>query len=773
MKPAERLYARASRALADGDLALALEIATRLVERSPRFAPGHALAGAAHQQRRDFTAAAAAYARARDLAPDAPAVHNNRGRARREAGETAASVAALREAVRLRPSYWVAHNTLGLSLQAAGDAEGALASFRASLAAKPDYGRARHNLGNALRRRGERAEGTALLREAVAREPLYAEAWNSLGAALREDGHLEEAEDALRRALHVRPRYPKALLNLAQLHADLERPAEALAGYREALALDPGYPKALVGVSAVLQRAGRLPEALQAADAAVGRAPGSGEAHLQRGAVLRAMGRMADALAAYERAVESDDALDAARAARLELRAEQCDWRERDADVSRLRAASAAALARGHVPPLTASAAHRFVPCTPDEQQALARDASRRLAARLAPLRASLGLAHAARARERLRVGYLSCDFRNNAVGHLTRGLFRAHDRARVEAFAYSYGPDDGSVYRRTVEADAEHFVDVAALSHADAARRIHADEIDVLVDLVGGAGNGRPEILALRPAPVQVHFLGYPATVGAALVDAFVGDRVTIPDGAERFFDEAVVRLPDAYQLNDGRQEIASEAPGRGEFGLPDDAFVFACFNASYKIEPEVFDDWMRVLARVPRSVLWLLATAPATGVNLRREAAACGVDPSRLVFAAMTDKPRHLARHRLAQLFLDTPLCNAHTTASDALWAGLPVLTRPGESFASRVGASLLAAAGLPELSVRDRAEYVETAVRLAEDARALAALTARLRADPGRLPLFDTARTVRALERAYATMWDRHLRGEPAGGFDVAPD
>jgi len=271
----------------------------------------------------------------------------------------------------------------------------------------------------------------------------------------------------------------------------------------------------------------------------------------------------------------------------------------------------------------------------------------------------------------------------------------------------------------------------------------------------------------------VQVHFLGYPATVGAALVDYFVGDRVTIPDGAARFFDEAVVRLPDAYQLNDDRQEIAGTGPTRAACGLPEDAFVFACFNASYKLEPGVFADWMSVLARVPGSVLWLLETAPATAANLRREAEARGVAPARLLFAAMTDKPRHLARHRLAQLFLDTPFCNAHTTASDALWAGLPVLTRPGETFASRVAASLLAAARLPELVAPDREAYVETAVRLATDAEALAGLTGRLRAAPELLPLFDTTRTVRALERAYAQMWERQLGGALPEGFDVAPD
>jgi predicted O-linked N-acetylglucosamine transferase (SPINDLY family) len=312
----------------------------------------------------------------------------------------------------------------------------------------------------------------------------------------------------------------------------------------------------------------------------------------------------------------------------------------------------------------------------------------------------------------------------------------------------------------------------VAALGHADVARRIHADGIDVLVDLVGGAGNGRLEILALRPAPVQVHFLGYPATVGRALVDYFIADPVTVPPGAEAGFDEAVVRLPGSYQLNDDRQEIAAQAPTRAECGLPGTGFVFACFNASYKIDPGVFDAWMRVLSRVPGSTLWLLETAPAAA-NLRREAASHGVEPDRLAFARLVDKPLHLARHRLAGLFLDTPLCNAHTTASDALWAGLPVLTTPGGTFASRVAASLLTAARLPELIAPDLDAYVETAVRLADDPAALGALASRLRGDTSRLPLFDTARTVRQLESAYARMWERYGRGGMPEGFAVEPD
>jgi predicted O-linked N-acetylglucosamine transferase (SPINDLY family) len=355
-------------------------------------------------------------------------------------------------------------------------------------------------------------------------------------------------------------------------------------------------------------------------------------------------------------------------------------------------------------------------------------------------------------------------------VGHLTRGLFAHHDRDRFEVAAYSYGPDDGSLYRRDVERRAERFCDLLSASHAEAARRIHADGVDVLVDLVGGAGNGRLEILALRPSSVQVHFVGYPATTGASFVDYFIADHVTVPPGAERFFEERVVRLPGSYQVNDREQPIAPDRPSRAACGLPEEGFVFSCFNASYKIGPEVFDVWTRVLRRVPGSVLWLLETSPECSANLRREAEARGVAASRLVFAPLRPKPEHLARHALAGLFLDTTTCNAHTTASDALWAGVPVLTAPGHTFASRVAASLLTAVGLPELVMPDLGAYEERAVRLATRPEELAALTARLARNRLQAPLFDTKRFVRGLEAAYETMLRIRDEGGTPRGFDV---
>lgn len=733
MKASERLYARAEHHRREGRLDLAFEACAKLVGRAPSHAGGWALLGELHDRRGDASQALQCFQQAATFDPGNAAIQNN----------------------------------LGLAQQAVGDATAAEASFRRALAIRPDHAKAHHNLGNALRQQGRREEAVGEWREALRLQPLYPQALNSLGATLRELRRHVEATDALRRALAIRPHYAKALFNLGNALADMEERDEALRCYRQAVALQPGYAKALQAEADLLARTGQTDAALACLESIQARSP---DLSLARGTILRRAGRLQEACTAFEDAVAADPMLLAARGQRLELRSEQCHWRDRHEDVDILKQATAEALPRGEVPPLSASAAHRFVPCTPEEQLQIARDAASRISARLAPLRASLGLTHERRTPERLRIGYLSCDFRNNAAGHLTHGLFGLHDRRRFEVLAFSYGPDDGSRYRRRAEADADTFVDVGPLSHAESARRIHAAGVDILVDLVGGAGNGRLEICALRPAPVQVHFLGYPATTGASFIDYFIADRVVAPEGMERFFEESLVRLPGTYQVNDHEQEIAATIPRRQACGLPADGFVFACFNANYKIEPGIFDVWMRVLGRVPASVLWLLETSPASESNLRREAAARGVDPSRLVFARLVAKPDHLARHACADLFLDTPLCNAHTTASDALWAGLPVLTCPGQTFASRVAASLLTAVGLAELVVPDLSAYEETAVRLALQPEDLRHVRASLAVNRTTEPLFDTRRFVRGLERAYLTMWERHRAGQAPRSFDV---
>jgi protein O-GlcNAc transferase len=354
---------------------------------------------------------------------------------------------------------------------------------------------------------------------------------------------------------------------------------------------------------------------------------------------------------------------------------------------------------------------------------------------------------------ERIRVGYLSADFRNNAAGHLLHRLFAFHDRPRFEVFALSYGPEDGSEFRREIKDGVEHFEDLRDLDDGRAAARIDELGMDLVVDLMGFAGNNRAGILALRPAPRQVSWLGYCMTTGAPWIDAFVGDSIALPPALETAFSEQVLRLPDSYQVYSGQDFERSAA--RGDFGLPDDAMVYCCFNMPEKIDPAIWARWMDILAAVPGSILWLLAGDEATARNYRSRAESAGVDPARIVPAPLLPKRKQLARVALADLFLDTPLCNAHTTASDSLWAGVPVLTCPGELFAQRVAASVCRAAGLPDLVVDSLDDYVARAIALGNDREALRALKEKLAAAREDAPLFDVPRFARGLEALFETL------------------
>ncbi|MBF0304806.1 MAG: hypothetical protein HQL41_04035, partial [Alphaproteobacteria bacterium] len=435
------------------------------------------------------------------------------------------------------------------------------------------------------------------------------------------------------------------------------------------------------------------------------------------------------------------------------LRQFSCDW----TGVERLRAdVVEPLLAR---PTLEPNAGFPLLvlpaPISPAEQLVLARRATAGVAVQ--PRAHPPGEPH-----RPLRIGYLSADFQTHATAHLMLGLFSRHDRARVTVHAYSLGADDGSPYRRRIAADCDAFVDLAPLSDALAAETIAADRIDILVDLKGTTLGARLGIAARRPAPVQVAWLGYPGSVGVEFLDYALTDPVVTPPERQADWAERLVLLPGSYQVNDRDQPIALDAPDRASAGLPEQGFVFCCFNQLYKVEPLVFGVWMDILRAVPGSLLWLLAGPPEAEANLRREAAARGVEPARLIFAPMLPKDRHLARLRHAGLFLDTFFCNAHTTASDALWAGVPVLTVPGVHFPARVAASLVHAVGLPELAVPDHATYRDTAIALATDPARLDDLRARLAVNRLTTPLFDTDAFARKLETAFETIWDRHCRG-----------
>ena len=372
---------------------------------------------------------------------------------------------------------------------------------------------------------------------------------------------------------------------------------------------------------------------------------------------------------------------------------------------------------------------------------------------------------HAAPPRSgRLRIGYLSSDFHDHATAYLIAELIERHDRDRFEIYGYSYGADPGGAMRARLVSAFDRFTDIDALPHRDAAARIRADDIDILVDLKGHTHRARPKILAFRPAPVQVNYLGFPGTMGAPFIDYIVADEFIVPRDRQMLFAEKLAYLPDCYQPNDTRREIAA-APGRAACGLPAQGFVFCAFNNSFKITPAFFAIWMRLLQQVPGSVLWLLESNALVRRNLGAAAVAAGVDPGRLVFAPMQPHGQHLARHRHADLFLDTLPCNAHTTASDALWAGLPVLTCVGETFAGRVAGSIVRAAGLAELATNSPRDYEAQALALARDPARLAGIRSRLGAGREKLPLFDMAKRTRDLEALYARMAEICRSGRPA--------
>jgi protein O-GlcNAc transferase len=375
------------------------------------------------------------------------------------------------------------------------------------------------------------------------------------------------------------------------------------------------------------------------------------------------------------------------------------------------------------------------------------------------------------RAGARIRLGYLSGKFHTHPGASLIAGLIEHHDRRRFEVIGYGFDEDDGSAMRRRLVRAFDRFVDISEMPDRDAADLIHADAIDVLVDLHGWTPDGRAKILAYRPAPIQLNYLGYPGTMDADFIDYIIVDPFVVPLDQQPFFSERLVHLPDCFQCNDDKREIAECTPLRGECGLPETGFVFCCFNNNYKITPFFFDIWMRLLRAVPESVLWLYEANPLVKANLAREAEARGIAPERLVFASRLPQAEHLARHRLADLFLDTLPYNAHTTASDALWAGLPVLTCVGNTFAGRVAGSLLQVVGLPELVTTSLEDYEALALRLARDTGLLSALRTRLM-ENRQIRLFDTARYTRNLEAAFGRMHEIRKVGRPPTAFSVPP-
>ena len=709
-----------------------------------------------------------------------------------QAGRLAEAELLYLKSLRADKDYYPALHLMGVLRLHQGRVAEALSYIERALTAQPDAPETLSNYAIAVAGLGRYGEALEALAKIVERSPKDSRAWSNRGALLAKLQRNDEALSDLDRAVSIDPLSEDAWNNRGLILMALGRPEEALESYDRVLQIRPNHVEARNNRGLALKAASRTREALAEFDRVLQERPDHAGAFVNRASVFRAMGEVDQALRSYDRALAIQPNMPEA----LNSRA-NCLWTRKSdltgamTDLERLlKIEPDYPYARGDLLHLRMHAGN-WRDLAPERATL---DEGVRAGKRVVVPHVYLGLSSAPgdllaaariysadkyppqsymprrnRQEGRIRLGYLCGEFRAHATMYLAAGLFEHHDRTRFEVTGFDNSREDGSAMRRRVTASFDTLLPIQTLSDRDAARLIARHEIDILIDLNGFCGELRTGVFAHRPALVQVNYLGCPGSLGAEYMDYLLADAEVIPTGAEQFYREKVVRLPGSYQINDGTR--SRPVPGsRAAHGLKETDFVFCHFNSSYKITPETFSLWMRLLNRVPSSVLWLLESNALAVANLRGEAVRAGVDPARLVFAPRMENPAHVSRMALGDLFLDSLPCNAHTTASDALWAGLPLITCRGPAFAGRVAASLLRAVGLPELITDSLQDYESLALTLARDRALLQSYRDRLIREPARLPLFDTVRTTRQIEVAYEEMVSRWTKDAVPASFAV---
>jgi predicted O-linked N-acetylglucosamine transferase (SPINDLY family) len=668
-----------------------------------------------------------------------------------QGGQLDAAEAGYRAVLALYPAHLPTLQMLGVLLSQTGRQQEGVELLRQVVNANPNDPAACNNLGNALRELGAHAEAAASFEQAIRLQPNFVDAWSNWGNALSDLQRYEDAVQAYSQALVLQPQHANALNNRASALLGLRLYGQALHDFDQSIQLQPQVAETYMHRAEALLGLGQYEAALESSDVALQMQPNMLKAYWMRVRALLSLKQYPAVAEACDTVLALDSDYPYAQGFALYARLAACDWRDYEQRVAAVREGVLAGKKTADPFGFLASAGN------PADELACARNLQKNFAPTLPDVPRPTRHQHS-----RLRLAYLSADFHRHATAYLMAELFERHDRSNFEVYAYSFGPDDASPMRQRLVDAFEHFHDVTEWSDERVAQHIREQEIDIAIDLKGYTNQNRMRIFALRPAPIQVNYLGYPGTIGADYINYLVGDAIVTPPEHDVFYSEKVIRLPGSYQVNDRQREIAAEVPSREACGLPAEGFVFCCFNNNYKINPPVFDIWMRLLQRVPGSVLWLLQDNQDVANHLRAEALARGVDAQRLVFAGRAPLPEHLARHHHAGLFLDTLPVNAHTTASDALWAGLPVLTCLGASFAGRVAASLLHAVCLPELVTHDLPSYEALAYTLATSPGTLQQLKNTLAQQRGHSTLFDTSQFCHHLELAYQEMYRQRWQG-----------
>ena len=658
------------------------------------------------------------------------------------------------QALELAPDYAEAWSNRGNTLRDLRRYEESLDSCDRAIRIKPNYAEAWNNRGNALNDLSRHGDALTSYERALELVPDYAEAWSNRGAALNSLKRYEEALTSYERALELKPDYAEAWSNRGNTLRDLRRYDESLDSCDRAIRIKPNYAEAWNNRGATLNGLKRHEEALTSYERALEFKPNYAEAWSNRGNALNDLKRHEEALASYAKAIELKPDISFALDVLIHTQMLTCQWANL---FSRLEVLESE----------ITGGQKAFTPFpilglfdSPRLQRLVAETYVKE---KFTSGNSLTAIARRPR-RDKIRIGYFSMDFREHPVSHLIAELIELHDRRRFEVFGFSFGINTRDPMRQRLEKSFDKFLDVKDLSDTQITELSRELEIDIALDLGGHTKDSRPQIFTERAAPIQISYLGYPGTWGAHCMDYLIGDNVVITDSNREHFFEKIIFLPNQFQVNPSYRPIASSQKSRNDYGLPEKSFVFCCFNNNWKIISSVFYQWLRILQKVPQSVLWLYVDNPTSATNLREEAIKHGLSPERVIFAGSVTREKYLEQYKFADLFLDTRPYNAGTTASDALWAGLPVLTQVGESFASRMAASLLANIGIAELITHTDEEYEALAVALASNPEKLANIKAMLTNNRLKKPLFDTPSFTKHIESAYQEAYERYQNGLP---------
>lgn len=783
---------------------------------NPRLVDAHSNLGNLMKAQGLLQEAYSCYLEALQIQPNFAIAWSNLAGLFMEAGDLNRALQYYKEAVKLKPTFSDAYLNLGNVYKALGMRQEAIVCYQRAVQARPDYAMAYGNLASIYYEQAQVDMAILYYKQAIACDSGFLEAYNNLGNALKDAGRVDEAIQCYRQCLALQPNHPQSLTNLGNIYMEwnamdiaascymatlsvttgLSAPfnnlaiiykqqgkcADAISCYNEVLRIDPMAADGFVNRGNTYKEIGRVNDAIQDYICAIRIRPTMAEAHANLASAYKDSGLVEAAITSYKQALALRPDFPEATCNLLHTLQCVCDWEDREKKFAEVEGILRRQIKMSVIPSVQPFHAIAY-PIDP----ILALEISRKYAAHcslmasrysLPPFNYPASLPIKADGRNgRLRVGYVSSDFGNHPLSHLMGSVFGMHNKENVEVFCYALSPNDGTEWRLRIQSEAEHFVDVTSLSSDMIARMINEDKIHILVNLNGYTKGARNEIFAMQPAPIQVSYMGFPGTTGANYIHYLVTDEFVSPSRFSHIYSEKLVHLPHCYFVNDYKQKNRdvldpTYQPKRSDYGLPEDKFIFACFNQLYKMDPDLFNTWCNILKRVPNSAIWLLRFPAAGEMRLREYAAAKGVQPDQIIFTDVAMKNEHIKRSGLADLCLDTPLCNAHTTGTDVLWAGLPMVTLPLEKMATRVAGSLCLATGVgEEMIVSSMKEYEEKAVYLAENRPKLQDLTNKLKAARLTCPLFDTERWVKNLERAYFKMWNLYCSGQHPQPFSVA--